>query len=92
VAALGVNCTPPAHIPSLLRIAATRTIRPLLAYPNRGATWDATSRSWTGDAVPDGFEALALGLRDAGARLVGGCCGTGPADIRDVATAIRPAA
>jgi len=42
--------------------------------------------------VPDGFEALALGLRDAGARLVGGCCGTGPADIRDVATAIRPAA
>jgi len=92
VAALGVNCTPPAHIPSLLRIAATRTILPLLAYPNRGATWDATSRSWTGDAVPDGFEALALGLRDAGARLVGGCCGTGPADIRDVATAIRPAA
>jgi len=92
VAALGVNCTPPAHLPSLLRIAATRTILPLLAYPNRGATWDATSRSWTGDAVPDGFEALALGLRDAGARLVGGCCGTGPADIRDVATAIRPAA
>ena len=92
VTALGVNCTPPAHLPSLLRIAATRTILPLLAYPNRGATWDATSRSWTGDAVPDGFEALALGLRDAGARLVGGCCGTGPADIRDVATAIRPAA
>jgi len=92
VAALGVNCTPPAHVPSLLRIAATRTALPLLAYPNRGATWDAASRSWIGDAVPDGFEALAHDLHDAGARLIGGCCGTGPADIRDVALALRPVA
>ncbi len=92
VAAVGVNCTPPAHVPSLLRIAAAHTSLPLVAYPNRGATWNATIRSWTGDAVPDGFGTLARTLRGAGARAIGGCCGTRPADIHDVATALRPSA
>jgi homocysteine S-methyltransferase len=92
VAAVGINCTPPAHVPSLLRIAASRTTKPRVAYPNRGATWNARMKSWMGDAVPDGFGPLAMKLRGAGARLIGGCCGTGPADIRDVATALRRAA
>jgi homocysteine S-methyltransferase len=92
VVAVGVNCTPPAFVPSLVARAATRTTLPLVAYPNRGATWDAASRSWTGDAVPDGLGQLSCELAAAGARLIGGCCGTGPADIRDVATALRPAA
>src|SRR4029078_13495198 len=39
VVAVGVNCTPPPHVPSLIRIAAERTALPLVAYPNRGATW-----------------------------------------------------
>jgi homocysteine S-methyltransferase len=92
VVAVGVNCTSPAHVPSLLRIAAGATSLPLVAYPNRGATWNATTRSWTGDAVTGGFGPLARELAAAGARLVGGCCGSGPADIRDVATVLSPAA
>ncbi len=92
VAAVGVNCTPPAHVPSLLRIAAAHTSLPLVAYPNRGATWNAATRSWTGDAVPDGFGPLARRLREAGARAIGGCCGTRPADIHDVAMSLRPSA
>ncbi|MDP9184737.1 MAG: homocysteine S-methyltransferase [Actinomycetota bacterium] len=92
VVAVGVNCTPPADVAPLLRIARSRTDKPLVAYPNRGATWDAASKSWVGDAVPEGFGPLARSLRDAGARLVGGCCGSGPADIHDVAAALRPAA
>jgi homocysteine S-methyltransferase len=92
VVAIGINCTPPRHIGPLLEIAASRTQLPLVAYPNRGATWDAASRSWTGDGVPGGFGALAAELLAAGASLVGGCCGTGPADVRAVATAVRRAA
>jgi homocysteine S-methyltransferase len=90
VVAVGVNCTAPDAVPGSLRRAATRTDLPLVAYPNRGATWDPIGKSWSGDAVPDGFGPLAVGLRAAGARLVGGCCGTGPADIRDIAQTIRP--
>jgi homocysteine S-methyltransferase len=89
---LGVNCTPPTLLPSLLEIARSQTAIRLVAYPNRGATWDAVARTWTGDAVPDGFGPLAVALAASGATLIGGCCGTGPADIRDVRAALRPAA
>jgi homocysteine S-methyltransferase len=90
--AVGVNCTPPAFVAPLLRIATSRGSARLVVYPNRGATWDATAKAWVGDAVPAGFGPLAIEVRDAGATLVGGCCGTGPADIRDITTALRPAA
>ena len=89
VVAVGVNCTPPAFVPELIRRARSATSSSLIAYPNRGATWDAEAKTWTGDAVPDGFGPLAEDLRAAGARLIGGCCGTGPADIAAVAYALR---
>jgi len=91
VVAVGVNCTPPAFLPDLLGVVVGRTSKALVAYPNRGATWDAGTKTWTGDAVPGGFGPLALELRDAGARLIGGCCGSRPADIADVLNAVRPA-
>jgi homocysteine S-methyltransferase len=90
--AIGVNCTPPTFVAPLLQIAGSMGSTPLVAYPNRGATWDAAAKAWVGDAVPAGFGPLAIALRDAGAALVGGCCGTGPADIRDITTALSPAA
>jgi homocysteine S-methyltransferase len=89
VIAVGVNCTAPAHVPGLLRRAATVTDKRLVAYPNRGATWDPHAKSWSGDAVTDGFGALAGDLRAAGAQLIGGCCGTGPDDIRAVAATLH---
>ena len=92
VVAVGVNCTSPVAVPSLVELAAARTGKPLVAYPNRGGTWDPARKRWTGDDAPGGFGPLALELRAAGARLIGGCCGTGPSDIRAVATALRPAA
>jgi homocysteine S-methyltransferase len=92
VVAIGVNCTPPAHVPALLARASARTAKPLVAYPNRGATWDPVTKSWAGDAVPDGFGPLGLELRAAGARLIGGCCGADANDIADVAHALGRAA
>jgi homocysteine S-methyltransferase len=89
VVAVGVNCTAPAHVPALIRRAATVTDTRLVAYPNRGATWDAVAKSWSGDAVPEGFGVLARELRAAGAEVIGGCCGTGPDDIRAVAATVH---
>ena len=89
VVAVGVNCTPPAFLPELLACAGAVTDKSLVAYPNRGATWDAVAKTWIGDAVPGGFGPLARSLRASGARLIGGCCGTGPADIADMASALR---
>jgi len=77
VIAVGINCTPPKFVTALLRSAAGAQ-KPLIAYPNSGETWIAGEHRWAGEA---GDAPTALDWYDAGARLIGGCCRTGPADI-----------
>jgi homocysteine S-methyltransferase len=84
VVAVGVNCVAPSLVLPLLERCATTSAKPLVAYPNRGDTWDAASRRWIpGGATPD-FGDLARQWRAAGARLIGGCCRTTPSDIRAI--------
>ena len=90
VVAVGVNCTAPEHITELLDRCATATDRPLVAYPNSGRVWNGRTRSWTtlgADTLPDG---LTSEWRRAGARLVGGCCGLGPAVIAAISASLAP--
>jgi S-methylmethionine-dependent homocysteine/selenocysteine methylase len=76
-------------VPELLRRAATATDLPLVAYPNSGRVWDGNERGW----LTLGSDHLALDAVaewiDAGARIVGGCCGIGPAAIGEIADAYR---
>lgn len=78
---VGVNCLPPDRVVPLLSSAAGLNV-PLAASPNSGETWDAATRRWVGQplAGPD-FGALVRSYLDAGAKVVGGCCRTIPADI-----------
>jgi homocysteine S-methyltransferase len=92
IVAVGINCTSPAAVPGLVAIAGGRTETPVVAYPNRGGTWDPLGKRWIGDDLPEGLGPVALELQRMGARLIGGCCGTGPSDIRAAAAALRPAA
>jgi homocysteine S-methyltransferase len=91
VAAVGVNCSPPAFVPDLLGSAGRAGVtKPLVAYPNLGSTWDADRKVWRADGGPrPDFGALAPAWRSAGAMLVGGCCGTTPDDISALAAAVR---
>ncbi len=83
IVATGVNCCIPDDVTTAL-VGATG---PLVAYPNSGQGWDAVRRTWTGESA---FDAGAVtGWLAAGARLVGGCCRVGPADIADVSAAVR---
>jgi homocysteine S-methyltransferase len=88
VAAIGVNCTRPQYIASLLHQMRDHTDKPLLVYPNSGERYDACSKQWLGHADAAQFGAAAAVWRDAGARLIGGCCRTTPADIRAVRAAL----
>lgn len=81
VVAVGVNCTAPRHLTSLLREAAAVSRLPLVAYPNSGEGWDAASRRWLAGDESSRLRRECLTWRSLGARLVGGCCRTGPADI-----------
>jgi homocysteine S-methyltransferase len=79
VIAVGVNCTDPRDVATLVRLATGSSGKPAIAYPNSGETWDATVRRWSGS--PD-FDPLAVtDWVEAGTRLVGGCCRVGPDQI-----------
>lgn len=83
ILAVGVNCCDPQDADAAVRLAARITGKPVVAYPNSGETWDATTRTWRG---PKRFAAgRVTALRDAGARLIGGCCRVGPETIARVA-------
>jgi homocysteine S-methyltransferase len=93
IVAVGVNCTAPRHLPALLEAARAATSKPLIAYPNGGDAWDATARRWVPSDVDNGFDPVAAaGWRDLGVAWLGGCCGTGPAEIAALATAVADAA
>ncbi len=49
-------------------------------YANDGRLW--RDGAWHGERItPQAYAALAVGWRDQGARIIGGCCGTGPEHI-----------
>lgn len=81
VLAIGVNCTAPRDVPTLLEAARGATAKPLIAYPNRGRGWDPASRRWLA-ADGDSFDPeVTAGWTSLGATWLGGCCGVGPDDI-----------
>ncbi len=86
IASVGVNCTRPEFLASLLQSMRSRTHKPLLAYPNSGELYDATAKQWHGAAHAASLTTLAPHWYAAGARLIGGCCRTTPADIRALKT------
>jgi homocysteine S-methyltransferase len=93
VAAVGVNCVPLGLVTPALTALRCGTGKPLVAYPNSGETYDPHTKSWAavdGNAVDGnaGPADLAAGTPEweaLGARIIGGCCRTTPADIAAVA-------
>ncbi len=83
IIAAGVNCSEQADVLGAVRAAVAATGLPAVAYPNRGGSWDSDTKQWAyGDPVDLGLVETWVA---AGARFVGGCCGTGPADIAALA-------
>lgn len=82
VLAVGVNCTPPEFITPL--IAELRSAAPdkaIVVYPNSGETYHSKDNSWSGTACNLDKEFNVTDWYEAGAKLIGGCCRTGPTDI-----------
>lgn len=83
VAAIGLNCTAPQYVSSLIKEIKAHTQKPVVVYPNSGETYDATTKTWHGASVS--FSERAEEWYVAGARLIGGCCRTTPQDICAIA-------
>jgi homocysteine S-methyltransferase len=79
VQAVGVNCTKPDLVEPLLRSVEVQL--PYVVYPNHGAAWDASHKCWIGPTGGAELPGLVPAWLQAGARLIGGCCGVGTAGI-----------
>ena len=91
--AVGLNCggDTPAMPEVVRRMCAAVPGIPIVAKPNAGLP----SRVRVDGPAPEGPEAFARISRDlamAGARLIGGCCGTTPAHLEAVHTSLSAAA
>ncbi len=84
IIAVGLNCTAPQFVEPLLQKAAAVTDKPLLVYPNSGEIWNADSHCWWLGHAKVPFGEMAKQWYAAGARLIGGCCRTGPEDIEQI--------
>ena len=80
VVAVGVNCCAPWHVEELVLRMRDACSLPLVVYPNAGERY-ADGR-WCGHAIaPAELAELAARWYAAGARILGGCCRTGPAHV-----------
>lgn len=76
---LSINCVPAARLAGdLHRLGAAAPGIPLAAYGNLGLPADDNGWAFTETLTPEEYAGHARAWLEAGARLVGGCCGTTP--------------
>jgi S-methylmethionine-dependent homocysteine/selenocysteine methylase len=83
-----VNCLPHSNVAACLPALRDSGL-PFGVYANLGAPLDDTQHARSEDRTPEQFAACARTWLQAGATLVGGCCGTTPAHIASVAQLLR---
>ena len=91
VAAIGANCGlgPQATLSALGQMAENASGTPLSAQPNVGLPSRSGGRLIYPNATPDYFAEFAAQARHLGARIIGGCCGTTPAQIAAIRAAVE---
>ena len=90
VAAVGVNCTAPRFISSLIEKASRTTDLPIIVYPNSGEVYDPISKHWHPSSDPSAWVDDAARWSDLGAAAIGGCCRIGPKIISELRQRILP--
>lgn len=82
-AAVGINCAVgPDQLTSIIRTLRERVTVPIIAKPNAGMPEINDQGVAVYSMGPEVFGQHMVALRDAGASLLGGCCGTNPEYIR----------
>ncbi len=87
---IGLNCSVgPQTILEAVEKMAPVTSRKLSAQPNAGMPRDVGGRNMY-MASPEYMASYARHLVQAGAKVIGGCCGTTPAHVRAIVDGLRP--
>ncbi|XP_038673684.1 homocysteine S-methyltransferase YbgG isoform X1 [Scyliorhinus canicula] len=83
--AVGLNCCPPNLVSPLLRAANKNkgSERGWIVYPNSGEMWTSNA-GWENKPVDNQLAKFAVEWKELGAKWIGGCCRTTPADIAEL--------
>jgi len=74
----------------LVSTIGAATSRPFVVYPNSGETYLASEGTWAGEGeVGQRLAEQARTWYERGARIIGGCCRTTPAEIQAIAAWAR---
>ena len=89
VIAVGINFLKLELVEPALKNMKEITDKNLIVYPNSSAVYDPKSKTWSQPKTSATFEELIPNWYEAGARIIGGCCTTGPKEIKAVADFIK---
>jgi len=89
IVAIGINCTAPQHIESLIGEIKAVSNKPIIVYPNGGSTYNALTKTWDGLSKSATYGKMAHSWYEKGACIIGGCCQTTPEDIAQIAKWVR---
>lgn len=88
IVALGVNCVTTELVSDAVQTLMTTTSKPIIIYPNSGEDYDPKTKTWHGRKQVQ-INRAAADWAALGAKIIGGCCRTGPEDIREMSRMIR---
>jgi homocysteine S-methyltransferase len=88
VEVVGVNCTAPAAVTSLVGALRSGTAKPILVCPNLGQHWETDMHALAGGAAEAEFLRYVPEWLELGVAHIGGCCGVRPSMIRALAAAV----
>lgn len=89
IVAIGINCTAPQYIESLIGEIKAVSTKPIIVYPNGGSTYNALTKTWDGISKSSSYGKMAHTWYEKGASIIGGCCQTTPEDIAQIAKWVR---
>ena len=89
VDAIGINCStgPMEMVEPVKKMAEYATV-PIIAKPNAGLP-ELEGKQTVYKMTPEEFAEAGIALVEAGAAVIGGCCGTTPAHIKALSHAVR---
>jgi len=89
VVAVGVNCTTLENITPAVKTLTSAVSIPVIVYPNSGDEYDPQTKTWRKTDLSHQFDDFVPTWLAAGAKIIGGCCRTTPADIATIHRLVR---
>lgn len=84
IEAIGVNCTHPKYVSSLITILRAYTTKAIIVYPNSFEDYDSKKDKWIGMHSTIQFANAAKEWYEKGAKIIGGCCRTDTSDVAKI--------